>query len=235
MENFQKFEGIDYTNNFAKKINSMHQLVAKNLKEIITSDNLNIYDIGGGPGIGASIIDKFEKKTRVMNIEPSANIEEIPELENVDYITLKLSFKEALEYQFPWKADLFLMVSAAHEIALSNGLSSFENKEIFYKNLKTFLKKNANPNALLAIGFPNYKIGVTVDEVLKQRAVVDSLMGHSHPPDEFFTIGEFSSAFSSEPIYFEQTPMILSGQPEEESKLMANFAVFKVSEILEVY
>lgn len=232
MENFQKFEGIDYVNNFAKKINSMHQLVAKNLIEIIKSDDLNIFDIGGGPGIGASIIDRFGKTARVINIEPSVNIEEIPNLKYVEYVPLKLSFKEALEYKFPWKADLFLMISAAHEIALSNGKSSFENKEIFYKNLTEFLKKNSNPNALLTIGFPNYKIGVTEQEIVKQREFVDTLIGHSHPPEEFFTIKEFSTAFSSEPILYDKTPMILSGQSEEETKLMANFAVFKASDIL---
>jgi hypothetical protein len=234
MENFQKLEGIDYTNNFAKKINSMHQLVAKNLQEIIKSDNVCIFDLGGGPGIGASIIDRFEKKVRVINIEPSVNIEEIPNLKYVEYLPLKLSFKDALEYQFPYKADIFLMISAAHEIALSNGKSSFENKEIFYMNLNIFLKKNANPNALLSIGFPNYKIGATEREVLNQREFIDSSIGHSHPPDEFFTIKEFSTAFSTEAILFDQTPMILSGQTEEETTLVANFAVFKVSDILKI-
>src|SRR5690554_1570584 len=232
MENFQKFEGIDYANNFAKKINSMHQLVAKNLSEIIKSDNLNIFDLGGGPGIGASIVDRLGKTVRVINIEPSVNVEEIPELKIVDYVPLKLSFKDSLEYQFPWKADMFLMISAAHEIALSNRKSSFENKEIFYENLKCFIRKNSNLNALLSIGFPNYKLGVTEDEVLKQREFVNSSIGHSHPPEEFFTIKEFSTAFSTEPILFDQTPMILTGQSEEETKLMANFAVFRVSDIL---
>jgi hypothetical protein len=232
MENFKKFEGIDYSNNFAKKINSMHQLVAKNLKEIITSDNLNIFDIGGGPGIGASIIDRFDRNVRVINIEPSRNIEEIPDLKNVDYVTFRLSFKDALEYQFPWKADHILMISAAHEIALSNGKSPIENKECFYANLKDFVRKISNPNALLSIGFPNYKTGVTEEEILKQRKYIDTTIGHSHPPIEFFTAKEFSTAFSSEPILFDQTPMILSGQSEEETKLMANFAVFKVSDIV---
>ena len=45
MENYKKFEGIDYANDFAVKINSMHQLVAKNLREIISSDGLNIFAI----------------------------------------------------------------------------------------------------------------------------------------------------------------------------------------------
>ncbi len=55
MENFKKFEGIGYVNNFAVKINSMHQLVAENLNELINADNLSIIDIGGGPGIVAKI------------------------------------------------------------------------------------------------------------------------------------------------------------------------------------
>src|SRR5690554_700285 len=232
MDNFQKFEGIDYSNNFAKKINSMHQLVARNLKEMITSDNLNIFDIGGGPGIGASIIDRLDRNVRVINIEPSKNIEEIPDLKNVDYVTFRQSFKDALDYQFPWTADHFLMIIANHEIALSNGKSPIENKEYFYSNLKDFMRNNSNPNALLSIGFPNYKIGVTEEEMLKQREYVDNTIGHSHPPEEFFTVKEFMTAFSAEPILFDQTPMILSGESEEETKLMANFAVFKVSDIV---
>jgi len=232
MENFQKFEGIDYVNNFAIKINSMHQLVSKNLSGIITSDNLNIIDIGGGPGIGAKITDKFGKNIKMINIEPSNNIEEIPELINVEYSTLKLSFKDALEYKFPWKADMFLMISAAHEISLSNGKTSKENKEVFFQDIKRFIKNNSKLNALLSIGFPNYKIGVTEDEVIVQRQFVDSLMGHSHPPEEFFTIEEFMTAFSAEPILYDKTPMVLSGQSEIETKLMANFAIFRIVDIL---
>lgn len=234
MGNFQKFEGVDYVNNFAIKINSMHRLVAKSLSTIISSDNLNIIDIGGGPGIGASIIDKFGKRHQVLNIEPSNNIEEIPDLNNVEYSTLKLSFNEALDYQLPWKADLFLMISAAHEISLSNGKSSVENKEIFFQNIKNFIKGNSNPNALMAIGFPNYKIDVTEEEVTRQRQFVDSLMGHSHPPEEFFTIEEFSDAFSSEPIFFDRVPMVLSGQSENEIMLRANFAVFRISDFIQL-
>lgn len=75
------------------------------------------------------------------------------------------------------------MISAAHEISLSNGKSPFENKELFYEDLKDFVKKNSNPNALLAIGFPNYKTGVTDEEILKQREFVDAVIGHSHPPE----------------------------------------------------
>lgn len=105
MENFKKFESIDYINNLAININSMHQLVAKNLTGIIISNNLNIIDIGGGPGLVAKIIDKIGKSVKVINIEPSNNIEKIPDLNNIEYFTLKLSFKNALEYQLPWKVD----------------------------------------------------------------------------------------------------------------------------------
>ncbi|WP_075602573.1 hypothetical protein [Saccharicrinis aurantiacus] len=231
MDNFQKFEGIDYVNNFAVNINSMHQLVASNLTALIDSDNLNIIDIGGGPGIGAKIIDKFGKRVKLINVEPSNNIDEIPDLNNIDYSTLKLSFKDALKYQFPWKADVFLMISAAHEISLSNSKSPKENKEIFFQDIKNFLKLNSRPDSIISIGFPNYRIGVTTEEVLAQRKFVDSLMGHSHPPEEFFTIDEFKASFSAEPILFEETPMILTGQTENETKLIANFAVFRISDI----
>jgi len=231
MENFQKFEGIDYVNNFAVRINSMHQLVEKNLSGLINSDNLKIIDIGGGPGIGAKITDKFGKRVKLLNVEPSNNIDEIPDLNNIDYSTLKLSFKDALKYQFPWGADMFLMISAAHEISLSNTKTPKENKEIFFQDIKGFLKINSKPNAVISIGFPNYKVGVTEAEVLTQREFVDSLMGHSHPPEEFFTIEEFKTAFSAEPILFDQTPMVLTGQTENETKLVANFAVFRISDI----
>lgn len=234
MENFQKFEDIDYVNNFAIKINSIHQLVSKNLQRIITFDNLNIIDIGGGPGIGAKIIDKLEKNVKVINIEPSSNIEEIPDLKNVEYSTLKLSFNEALDFQLPWRADIFLMISAAHEISLSNGMTAQENKNLFFKNIKDFLKNNSKPNALISIGFPNYKNGVTEQEVIKQREFVDTLMGHSHPPEEFFTIEEFSTAFSTKPIVFDQKSMVLNGQFEKETMLMANFAVFRVDDFLQI-
>lgn len=231
MENYQKFEGIDYANDFAVKINSMHQLVEKNLSVFINSDNLNVIDIGGGPGIGAKITDKFGRKVKLINVEPSNNIDEIPELNNIDYSTLKLSFKDALKFQFPWKADVFLMISAAHEISLSNGKSSRENKEIFFHDIKNFLKINSNADSIISIGFPNYRNGVTEEEISAQRRLVDTLMGHSHPPEEFFTIEEFNTAFSAEPIFFDQSPMVLNGQTENETKLMANFAVFRVSDI----
>ncbi len=103
---------------------------------------------------------------------------------------------------------------------------------IFFQDIKNFVKINSKPNALISIGFPNYKIGVTEEEVTGHRRFIDSLIGHSHSPEEFFTIEEFSSAFSAEPIHFDQTPMVLSEQSENETKLMANFAVFRISDFL---
>ncbi len=72
---------------------------------------------------------------------------------------------------------------------------------------------------------------MTEEEVFKQREFVDSLMGHSHSPEEFFTIEEFKTAFSAEPIIFAKTPMALTGQTEKETKLVANFAVFRINDI----
>lgn len=231
MENFKKFEAVDYTNDFAVKINAMHKLVAKNLTRFIDSDGLTITDIGGGPGVGAALIDKIGKNVRVINIEPSNNVNEVPELKYVKYSALKMSLKEALAYEFQSKADFFLMVSAAHEIALSNGLHARGNKEMFFSDIKTFLKTNANPQAVFAIGFPNYKKNVTDEEVAMQRDFVNSAMGHSHPPEEFFTIHEFIHAFAADPVFFEQVAMPIKGQTEDETKLMANFAVFKIRDI----
>lgn len=228
MENFQKFEGINYVNNFAKKINSVHQLVEKNLQKFLPENSI-VLDLGGGPGIGAKIIEKTNKKAKVYNIEPSNNVETIPDLKKVEYKAIKLSFKEALDYEFDQKADVLLMVSAAHEIALSNKKSNKENKTEFFKEIKDFIDKNIKPDGLVFIGFPNYKPEVSSEEVLKQRQFVDSLLGHSHPPEEFFTVKEFSEGLSLKPFVFEQQPMTLAGESDEETKLMANFIGFRLS------
>jgi len=82
--------------------------------------------------------------------------------------------------------------------------------------------------AIIAIGFPNYKSGVTDEEIKIQRTIVETNMGHSHPPHEFFTIEEFSKAFSYEPLIYDQAPMPIGTQSKEETKLVANFAVFKI-------
>jgi hypothetical protein len=144
---------------------------------------------------------------------------------------LQLTLKEALDHSFPWKADCFLMVSAAHEIALSNGKEALENKEIFFSDIKRFLKNNSGKESIIIIGFPNYRVGATSEMVAKHREKSNVLIGHSHPINEFFTIEEFSSAFSAKPIIYDQTPLILESDTPEESCLIANLAVFKIRDI----
>lgn len=231
MNDFIKFEGIDYTNNFAKKINSVHQLVSKNIRQFL-SNGKNVIDIGGGPAVGAKIIDDLSIKTNVLNLEPSANVKEVPVFKNVKYEARQIAFVDALNETLPIKADVVLMVSAAHEIALAYIKSNEENKAQFFKDLKLLLINNTNEGAVFCIGFPNYKIGVSNGEVKQQRTFVDKLLGHSHPPQDYFYIEEFKQAYEIEPIIFEQKPMVLAHESEEETKLMANFAAFKVGDIL---
>lgn len=226
METFHKFEGIDYVNNFAKKINSVHQLVTDNLKGFI-KPNMFIIDLGGGPGIGAKIIDGFGKKVQVLNIEPSNNVNTVPELQWVEYDTLPMSFAEAQQHKFSQKADLILMISSAHEMALSYGKSSGENKRLFFSDLTNFLSQNLIVGGYLCIGFPNYKNGVGIEEVQEQRSFTDSLLGHSHPPDEFFSVEEFSNGLGLRLEINESKPMILASESLDQTKLVANFVVFK--------
>lgn len=122
------------------------------------------------------------------------------------------------------------MISAAHEIALSNKKSNTKNKLEFFNELKEFITKNIKSNGLIFIGFPNCKPGVNSDEVIKQREFVDSLLGHSHPPEEFFTVKEFAEGLSLEPFVFDQKPMMLANESPEETKLMANFVGFRLNE-----
>jgi hypothetical protein len=226
METFHKFEGIDYVNNFAKRINSVHQLVADNLEGFI-KPNMFIIDLGGGPGIGAKIIDGFGKQVHVLNIEPSNNVNTVPELQWVEYDTLSMSFTEAQQHKFSQKADLILMISSAHEMALSYGKSSNENKRLFFSDLTKFLSNNLNIGGYLCIGFPNYINGVGVEEVQEQRSFTDSLLGHSHPPDEFFSVQEFSNGLGFILEINESKPMILASESADQTKLVANFVVFK--------
>jgi hypothetical protein len=226
METFHKFEGIDYVNNFAKRINSVHQLVIDNLEGFI-KQNMFIIDLGGGPGIGAKIIDGFGKKVQVLNIEPSNNVNTIPELQWVEYNTLSMSFTEAQQHRFSQKADLILMISSAHEMALSYGKSSNENKHLFFRDLTKFLSKNLIAGGYLCIGFPNYINGVGIEEVQEQRSFTDSLLGHSHPPDEFFSVQEFSNGLGFIIEIHESKPMILASESVDQTKLVANFVVFK--------
>lgn len=225
MNNITKFEGIDYTNTFAKKINDMHELV-KNVLLGQLSKGDHIVDIGGGPGIGARIIDEMGIQATVTNIEPSGTIEDVPQLSFVKYIPLKMSFKEALDAQMPCTANCLLMVSSEHEIALCNGRTSNENKKIFFEDLNKFIRKNLEKNASLVFGFPNYRKGASGKEIAWQRRLTESLLGHSHPPEEYFTVEEFSEALFTQPVVFVQKPMNLAHA--EKTILMANVAVFKI-------
>jgi hypothetical protein len=101
-----------------------------------------IIDIGGGPGIGAKIIDDIGIEATLVNIEPSTTIYDIPKLSLVKYIPLKLTFKEALDAKMPCAANCLLIVSSEHEIALCNGQTPEENKKIFFEDLNKFIQKN---------------------------------------------------------------------------------------------
>ncbi len=226
MQSFQKFEDIDYANSFVKRINSVHQLVLKHLKELVF-ENMSIIDLGGGPGVGAKLVDAFGKKLRIVNVEPSENAKEVPDLNNIDYQVIQLTFNEVLKYNFPWKADMILMVSAAHEIALSYGNMALKNKEQFIGDLKDFLNKNLKRGGMLCIGFPNYKSVATDEEVSAQRNYTDRLLGHSHPPAEFFSPSEFLDGLKLDLFLSEEKPMILGNETPEETMLMANFVTFK--------
>ncbi len=59
MDSITKFDGIDYANTFAKKINVMHKLV-KSVLHGQLSEGDDIIDIGGGPGMGAGLSKNWE-------------------------------------------------------------------------------------------------------------------------------------------------------------------------------
>jgi hypothetical protein len=226
MNSITKFEGIDYTNTFANKIHVMHELV-KNVLSGQLSKGDNIIDIGGGPGMGARIIDGLGLEATVINIEPSTTIYDVPHLSLVRYIPIKMSFKEALEARMPCTADCLLMVSSEHEIALCNGRTAGENKKIFFDDLNEFIRRNLRRNGSMVFGFPNYRKGASETEIARQRRFTESLLGHSHPPEELFTVEEFSAALGAQPLVFIQKPMVLANEKPEETFLMANVAVFK--------
>ncbi|HEY9204815.1 MAG TPA: hypothetical protein VIO58_02750 [Candidatus Methanoperedens sp.] len=218
---------MDYLKTFARRINVMHELV-KNVLSSQISKGYDIIDIGGGPGMGARIIDELGIETTVINIEPSTTIYDVPQLSFLKYIPLKMSFKEALDARMPRAADCLLMVSSEHEIALCNGGTPAENKKIFFEDLNKFISKNLKRNASIIVGFPNYRKGASGEQVEKQRRLTESLLGHSHPPEEFFTVEEFREALGTEPAVFVQKPMNLAHEEPEETILMANVAVFKI-------
>jgi len=227
MDSFKKFEGIDYANTFARRISVMHELVKDALSRQIRKVD-EVIDIGGGPGMGARIIDELGIETTVINIEPSTTINDVPQLSFVKYIPLKMSFKEALAARMPITASCLLMVSSEHEIALCNGRMPVENKKEFLHDLNKFIRKNLKKNGCLIIGFPDYRNGASNIEISRQRKFTESLMGHSHPPEEFFTIEEFSIAFGVQPDVFIQKPMTLADEKPDETILRANVAVFKI-------
>ncbi len=227
MDSFTKFDGIDYANSFAKRISIMHALVKDILSGLLKKGDV-IIDIGGGPGMGARIIDELGMKTTVMNIEPSTTIYDVPQLSSVKYVPLKMTFKEALESKMPDTASCLLMVSSEHEIALCNGGMPLENKKEFLKNLKEFIQRNLKKKGSIVIGFPNYRMGASAAEIASQRRFTESLVGHSHPAEDFFTIDEFSAAFRKQPDVFIHKPMTLSDERPEGAILRANVAVFRI-------
>jgi len=77
MDSITKFNNIDYANTFAKRIGVMHELVRNVLQGQLNKWDC-IIDLGGGPRIGANIIDDLGIEATVINIEPSTTIHEIP-------------------------------------------------------------------------------------------------------------------------------------------------------------
>ena len=227
METFEKFDGIDYANTFARRISVMHELVKEILSGQLRKRDV-IIDIGGGPGMGARIIDELGIEATVINIEPSTTINDVPQLSFVKYIPLKMTFREALDTHIPYPGSCLLMVSSEHEIALCNGRTPVENKKEFFHDLNEFICKNLKKNGCLVIGFPNYRKGASKKEIARQRKFTESLLGHSHPPEELFTIEEFSAGFDTQPDVFIQKPMTLADEKPGETILMANVAVFKI-------
>ena len=226
MDSITKFNNIDYANTFAKRIGVMHELVRNVLQGQLNKGDC-VIDLGGGPGIGAKIIEDLGIEATVINIEPSTTIHEIPRLSLVKYIPMKMTFKEALDAQMPFTVNCLLVVSSEHEIALCNGQTPEENKKIFFEDLKKFIRKNFKKKGTLVFGFPGYRKGASEKEIDKQRRLTESILGHSHPEEEYFTVEEFSEAFG-QPDVFVQKPMNLGNENPEETILRANVAVFKI-------
>jgi len=225
MNNITKFNGVDYTNTFATKISVMHELVKEVLSTQISNGN-RVIDIGGGPGMGARIIDSLGIMTSVVNIEPSTTIHDVPRLLHVKYIPMQMSLKEALGVRMPFPAECILVVSAAHEIALCNNSSASKNKEIFSSEINQFIRKNLEPEGIIVVGFPNYRKGASSAEIAKQRRITELNLGHSHPAEELFTVEEFSNIFGTKPSVFIQRPMNIDPGNPDGTILMANVAVF---------
>ncbi len=230
MDNITKFNGVDYTNTFAARIGVMHELVKEVLSKQISNWD-HVIDIGGGPGMGARIIDSLGITASVVNIESSTTIQDVPRLSHVKYIPMQMSLKDALDVRIPDPADCLLIVSAAHEIALCNNSSASKNKEIFSSEIDQFIRKNLKPEGIIVVGFPNYCKGASSAEIVKQRRITESILGHSHPPEELFTIKELSKIFGTQPSAYIKRPMNIDGGKPDDTILMANVAVFKKMDI----
>jgi hypothetical protein len=203
----------------------MHELVKNVLSGHVNKGEV-IIDIGGGPGISAKIIEDLGIEATVINIEPSTMIYEIPKLSLIKYIPLKMTFGEALNAKMPYAADCLLVVSSEHEIALCYGQTPEENKKIIFEDLNKFIYKNLTKNGIMVFGFPSYREGASETEIARQRKRTESLLGHSHPKEEFFAVEEFSSALGAQPVVCIQKPMNLANENPEETILRANVAVF---------
>ena len=230
MDNIAKFDGVDYTSTFASRIGVMHELVKEVLSTQVSHHDC-VIDIGGGPGMGARIIDSLGITAFVTNIEPSTTIHDKPRLSHVKYKSMQMSFQSALNIRMPYLADCILIVSAAHEIALCNNSSASTNKEIFANEINQFINKNLKPEGIIVMGFPNYRKGASPAEISEQRRITELNLGHSHPPEELFTIEELCLIFRTQPSVYMKRPMNVDRGNPEDTVLVANVAVFKKMDI----
>ena len=89
---YEKFNTVNYKDAFARQIGDIHKLCKSVLKSEI-SDGDRIMDLGGGPGIGAHLIDELGIKAKIFNMEPSESVHDIPKLVNVEYSFQKITHK----------------------------------------------------------------------------------------------------------------------------------------------
>ncbi|MBC2697767.1 MAG: hypothetical protein HF974_05355 [ANME-2 cluster archaeon] len=104
MDNITKFNGVDYTNTFATSIGVMHELVKEVLSKRISNGD-HVIDIGGGPGMGARIIDNLGIMAYVTNIEPSPTNPDVHQLLHVKYPPMQMSLQAAPEVKMPYPPD----------------------------------------------------------------------------------------------------------------------------------
>jgi len=225
-----KFNKVDYANTFARQIEEIHSL-CKSVMSFEISDGDRVIDLGGGPGIGACLLDELQIKASLLNLEPSEHIDNTPKLKYVEYLRKKILFKDSFSYDFPWKGNKLLLMSSAHEIALGYGLKDVkENKRLFLCDLKRFIQRFTTENCDVLISFPGYTNGATETQIAEQREFNDKLLGHSHPYDEYFYLSDFSGIFP-EPAVVKTRTMTLAGQLEKTSSLEATAVVFRAQEM----